>query len=137
MSRELEILRGMAREERRLAWSHAKLVPGRFGDAAGAFAKRHPVLTTGAAAALTVGLITRHQRRTGAEPKSKSMPLALAAMAAQFLPDVLHLVGLTVPKPQAADDRHEHCEGGDESFANSTARAHAPAERRAEMRETT
>jgi hypothetical protein len=132
MSKELDELRRMARNERKLAWEHAKLVPARIGDTASAFAKRHPILAMGGAAALTMSMLTRRQRRAGGASGPKSMPMAMAAMGVQFLPDLLRLVGLTVPKP-ADDDaiagtRHEPCEVPTNGVAHPTASGSGPKE---------
>lgn len=131
MSKELEELRLLARAERHRAWTHAKVVPTRLGDTASAFARRHPILAMGSAAAITMGLISRHRRRAGIQGKQGSLPVALAAMGVQFLPEILKLVGLADPRgkdssDEELQDRHEHCEEPAVGFANSAARGSEP-----------
>jgi hypothetical protein len=112
VSKEIDELRRLAGEERRRAWAHTKLIPGRIGDTAGAFAKKHPLLAMGGAAALTMNLLSRRRRRNGVDGKTQSWQLALAAMAAQVLPDILHVVGLTVPRKSEPEE--EECAGEEE-----------------------
>lgn len=131
MSKELEELRRMARAERQRAWAHAKVIPARLGDTATAFAKRHPILAMGGAAAVTMGLIARHRRHAGIQGKQGSLPAALAAASVQFLPQILKLVGLATPPAEALDDEdsengHERCEAPAVDFADSAARGSEP-----------
>ena len=131
MSKELQELRRMARAERLRGWAHAKVIPARIGDAAGAFAKRHPILAMGGAAAVTMGLRSRRRRRAGIEGKQGSWPAGVAAMGVQFLPEILRLVGLAAPLAKAStgeesEERHEHCETPSVGLANSAARGSEP-----------
>lgn len=132
MSKELAELRRLARAERGRAWAHTKLIPARIGDTAGSFAKQHPLLATGGAAALTMSLMNRRRRRIGGEAKSNSMLAALAAMGVQFLPDVLRIAGLTVPTSQEPVDDgsaagHGHCDEPLTGLADSATRGREPA----------
>lgn len=103
MSPEQEELRRLARRERRAAWASAKRIPGRAGDVASAFARQHPVWAMGGAAALAMGVMSRRQRASGSEEGTPSWPMALAAVGARFLPDVMRLAGLTIPDPPNPD----------------------------------
>ena len=133
MSKELDELRRMAVHERRRAWEHTKLIPGRVGDTAGAFAKSHPVMAMASAAALTMTILSRRRRRAGVEGKTQSWQLAAAAMGVQILPDILGLLGLTVPvakEPKESKDKEpipgpEVCAEPSTGFANAAARAAA------------
>ncbi|MDZ4773754.1 MAG: hypothetical protein SGI72_11545 [Planctomycetota bacterium] len=135
MSKELDELRRLARTERHKAWAHARLVPARVGDTASAFAKRHPILAMGGAAALTMSMISRRRKRAGVEGKPNSMPLALAAMGVQFMPEILRLVGLTVPTAKSpttaeeqARDQHERCDDKTDGLVASAKRGSGPME---------
>lgn len=133
MTKELAELRRMAHTERQQAWSHAKLLPARVGDTASAFAKRHPILAMGGAAALTMSMITRRRKRAGVDGKPNSMPMAMAAMGVQFLPEILRLVGLSVPPEKTSDAegesarlRHEHCQSPTGGLAHSATSGSEP-----------
>ena len=130
MSKELDELRRMAVHERRRAWAHTKLIPGRVGDTASSFAKSHPLLAMASAGAIMMSIMARRRRRTGVEGKTQSWHVAAAAMAVQVLPDILGLVGLTVPiaKESKEDESVAEPETRAEpstGFANSPARAAA------------
>ncbi len=108
MSRELEALRALARDERRTAWRHARALPAHVGSTASAFAREHPVLAASGAAALAMAFITRRRRRHGLEGSGSSWPMAVAAVASKFLPDILRAVGLALPQESALErDPHE------------------------------
>ena len=97
MSREIEALSELAREERLKAWNHARALPAHVGATASAFARQHPVLATSGAAALAMTMITRRRRRKGLEGHGSSWPAALAAVGANFLPEILRAVGMALP----------------------------------------
>lgn len=99
MSAEVEELRRIARTERGIAWEHARRLPARAGDAASAFARRHPLWTMAGAAALAMGVASRRRRRFGIEGKPSTWPMALAAVGANWLPEILRLAGLTGARP--------------------------------------
>lgn len=102
MSYEHDEIRRIARAEREAAWESAKRLPARVGDTASAFAKQHPVIAAGGAAALAMGFVARKRAAPSARPTSSSWPAAMAAVGVRFLPDVLRLVGLAV-----LDDKDE------------------------------
>lgn len=97
MSRELDTLRELAREERLRAWQHARALPAHVGATASAFARKHPVLAMSGAAAIVTTMITRRRRRHGLEGTGASWPAALAAVGVKFLPDLLKAVGMALP----------------------------------------
>lgn len=105
MSREQIELRRLATIERQRVWQHAARLPGRAGDALGAFARRHPGLAMGGAAALALGICVRgaKRRETSITPGA-SWPMALAAVGVRILPDLLKLAGLTVADETESTD---------------------------------
>jgi len=100
MSYEQDELRRLARRERQAAWASAKRIPECAGDAASAFARQHPVMAAGAAAALAMGVLARKRRASGAAGPASSLPAAIAAIGVRFLPDLLRMVGLRSPKQE-------------------------------------
>lgn len=100
MSYEQEELRRMARRERHAAWTSAKRIPECAGDVASAFARAHPVIAAGGAAALAMSFVAKKRRAAGIEGPASSVPAAIAAFGVRFLPDVLRMVGLRSPKKQ-------------------------------------
>ncbi len=105
MSRELDSLRDLARAERLKAWQHARTLPAHVGATASAFARKHPVLATGGAAALVMTIVSTRRRRRGIEGKAPSWPMALAAVGANFLPDILRAVGLALPLEKTLEEK--------------------------------
>lgn len=97
----------MARAERKVAWTHAKRIPARAGDAASAFAKQHPIMAMGGAAALAMGIVSRRHHKAGREGKPSSWPMALGAVGVRWLPEIMRVVGLTIPKPNETSEDDE------------------------------
>jgi len=104
MSRELEALQVLARDERRRAWHHTCKLPARVGATASAFAREHPVLAASGAASLAMTLITRNRRKHGLAGSGSSWPMAVAAVASKFLPDILRALGLVLPLDDDSED---------------------------------
>lgn len=123
MSRELEALRDLALAERRKAWHHARKLPAHVGDTASAFARTHPVLAAGGAAALVMAFVSRRRRLHGLQGSGSSWPMALAAVASKFLPEILKMVGLTLPSEEARPDPGSEKQGAalDASKRNGSA----------------
>lgn len=104
MSHEQDELRRLARLERHAAIAAAKRIPRCAGDAASAFARQHPVWAAGGAAALAMGFVARKRRASGIEGSGSRWPAAIAAFGVRFLPDMLKLIGLTMPAEKKKSD---------------------------------
>ena len=104
MSRELAELRELARAERQLVVQHARALPAHVGATASAFARKHPVLAMGGAAAIVMTSITRSRRRHGLDGRGSSWPAAVAAVGAKFLPEILKAVGMALPLDDEPDE---------------------------------
>ena len=89
MTPERAQLQRMAREQRHVAWCHAKRLPGRTSDVAGAFAERHPFW----ALAMAAGWFLR-PRRPDAHPTLKPLTAIVTALSAQVLAQVPRILGL-------------------------------------------
>jgi hypothetical protein len=72
-------------------------LPDRVTRTASAFAREHPVLATGAAAALVMAFVARRRRKLGTQGQHASWPMAVATIGAGFLPDILRAIGLALP----------------------------------------
>jgi hypothetical protein len=84
-------LQRMAREQRHVAWCHAKRLPGRTSDVAGAFAERHPYWALAMAAGWF--LRPRRPRRTSTWKPLTAVVTALSAQVLAQVPRILGLVG--------------------------------------------
>jgi hypothetical protein len=89
--------------------SHVRALPAHVGATASAFARKHPMLAMGGAAAIVMALITRNRRRHGLDGSGSSWPVAVAAVGAKFLPEILKAVGMRLPHDDdpAQDDPAE------------------------------
>jgi len=101
MSAELDELRRIALRERTRAVGHAKMIPGRIGDAAGAYTKAHPLLAMGVAATLSTMLAARRARRFGIKGGASRWFTAAVTFGTRLLPDLLKVAGLTAQQTQA------------------------------------
>ena len=107
MSREQQELKRLARDEAREAWTLAKRIPGSAGGALRTFAREHPMIALGGAAALAMGIVGRRHRKAGREGKPSSWLVALATVGVRMLPELLHQLGRDVHNAPVSEGKRE------------------------------